>query len=450
MSRNNLVQRFLSSFCTVAFALMSCAAVAQVETVIYNFQGTDGSSPAAQLIADGAGNLYGTTSTGGQGQGTVFELSPQSGGQWTENVLHIFSGPDGSTPMAGLIMDGKGNLFGTAQAGGNYGAGVVFELQPVSGGWSFSVIHNFHFDGVTNFDGYAPSAALTLDTRGNLYGTTLQGGTGQCNAVFAAGRGIAPPKGTTFYSCGTVYELSPQADGSWGEKVIHSFQGTDGGWASSKLILDRKANLYGTATMGALDGVACPGVAVSGCGVVFELARGGNGTWTENVLYSFTNGTDGAEPAGGLLADAAGNLYGTTQGALQQGGSVFELSPGANGWTETTLITLQNESAGYGAVSNLVMDSAGNIFGTTEFGASPATSSQRPNTLLPPKPAGPGTVFELSPGTNGWTARWLHTFGSGSDGALPAAGLLRRGNTFYGTTNIGGTAGLGTVYKIVP
>lgn len=448
MLQKDFANRLLYCLCTGVFTLFSYSAVAQSEKVIYSFQGPDGANPASQLIADKSGNLYGTTSAGGQGQGTVFELTPRAGGQWTENVLHVFSGADGGDPTAGLIMDGKGNLFGTAQGGGNYNGGVVFELQPVSGGWSFSVIHNFQFDGTSNFDGFWPAAALTLDTRGNLYGTTLQGGTGQCNEAVNASRGIAPPKGESFYSCGTVYELTPQADGSWSEKVIHSFQGTDGGWAASKLVLDKKANLYGTTTLGALGGTACIGVEVSGCGVVFQLARNGNGTWTENVLFEFTPGNDGAQPASGLLIDAAGNLFGTTEGSFQEGGSVFELSPGSSGWTESTLVSLENEAAGFGSVASLVMDSAGNVYGTTQFGASPGTTSK--SSLAPPKPFGPGTVFELSPGQSGYTATWLHTFGTGTDGYAPAAGLLRRGNTLYGTTYSGGSAGNGTVFKLVP
>lgn len=450
MPQTNFPKRFLSSLCTAAFTLVSYGAVAQVETVIYNFQGTiDGANPTSQLIADKAGNLYGTASRG-QGQGTVFELTPHSGGQWTETTLHSFTGPDGSGPAAGLMMDGKGNLFGTTLSGGNYGDGVVFELQPVSSGWNFSVIHNFNYDGVTNFDGAWPAAPVSLDTKGNLYGTTLQGGTGQCNAAFATKQPVAPPKGQTYYSCGTVFELSPQGNGTWSEKVIHSFQGTDGGWPVAGVIFDRKANVYGTTAMGAIGGSGCPGVEVSGCGVVFELVRSGGGTWTENVLYEFTNGDDGAEPYGGLRFDAAGNLYGTTQGAFQEGGSVFELSPASGGWIETTLISLQSEAAGYGAAGNLVMDQAGNLYGTTVFGASPGTSSARNSSAPPPKPIGPGTVFELSPVNGAWTATWLHTFGSGTDGYSPAAGMLRRGNTLYGTTMGGGSAGFGTVYKIVP
>ena len=192
MPKNYSPQPFSSAAVCLFFVVLSCAAAsAQVESVIYNFQGTgDGGHPASQLVADKAGNLYGTTS-GGQAMGTVFELTPLTGGQWVETTLHAFTGPDGSGPAAGLIMDGKGNLFGTTLGGGNYDDGVVFELQPVSGGWNFSVIHNFNYDGVNNFDGFWPAAPLSLDSKGNLYGTTLQGGTGQCNAAntIKTGRG---------------------------------------------------------------------------------------------------------------------------------------------------------------------------------------------------------------------------------------------------------------------
>lgn len=443
MPKSYSPQPFTSAVCLLAVVLSCAAATAQVESVIYNFQGTgDGATPASQLIADKAGNLYGTTS-GGQAKGTVFQLTLTSG-QWVETTLHAFTGPDGSGPAAGLIMDGKGNLFGTTQGGGNYDDGVVFELQPVAGGWDFSVIHNFHYDGVNDFDGFWPAAPLTLDNKGNLYGTTLQGGTGQCNAANAVRQGVAPPKGQSYYSCGTVFQLSPRGNGPWSERVIHSFLGTDGGWPAASLIFDRAGNLYGTTGLGGTNGVSCPGVEVSGCGVVFELFRNGGGDWTESVLYTFVNGNDGAEPFGGLRFDTLGNLYGSTQGALQQGGSIFELSPSSGGlWTETTLLSLQSEAAGYGTVGNLLVDSAGNLYGTTEFGAGSSGSSA-------PKPAGAGTVFKLSSGQGGWTATWLHTFGSGGDGYAPAAGLLRRGTALYGTTSSGGNAGFGTVFKLVP
>ena len=198
---------------------------------------------------------------------------------------------------------------------------------------------------------------------------------------------------------------------------------------------------------------------VSGCGTVFELARNSNGSWPESVLYYFQENQTGVShssvPASGLRFDAAGNLFGANGGVFQEGGALFELSPGSGGsWTETTLINLDNEAAGFGAVGNPLQDSVGNLYGTTQYGSAPGASDSRSrgnHSARPPKPFGPGTVYKLSPTESGsWTATWLHTFGTGTDGIAPAAGLLRMGNALYGTTLDGGANGYGTVFRLVP
>jgi uncharacterized repeat protein (TIGR03803 family) len=464
-SRFNMSHKFSPSLIRLlallsAFTALTCAgAFAQPESVIYNFSGTaDGAYPASQLIADKAGNIYGTTT--GPTYGTVFELVHDGGGEYFKNTLHNFSGPDGSGPVGGLVMDAKGNLYGTTYYGGTYNEGVVYELQAVTtGGWNFAVIHNFNYDGVNNFDGVWPSASLVLDGKGNLYGTTQQGGTGLCNeATDSSIHPTSVPKGQTYYSCGTVFEVSPQANGTWSERVIHSFQDTDGGLPSASLTFDKAGNLYGTTASGGYYGNLCVGVWVSGCGAVFQLARNGNGTWTESILYFFSsnqNGSqDSAEPFGGVHFDSEGNLYGANQGVFQEGGAMFKLSPSSSGsWTETTLYNLDDESAGFGELGNLLMDGAGNLYGTTEYGSGPVTTTShaRSDSSVPPKPFGPGTVYKLSPGASGtWTVTWLHTFGTGFDGIGPAAGLLRLGNVLYGTTLDGGTWGYGVVFRLVP
>jgi uncharacterized repeat protein (TIGR03803 family) len=287
------------------------------EKVLHSFSGTDGIYPAAGLIFDTAGNLYGTTKLGGAGSacqggcGVVFELSPGADDKWTEKVLHSFKGTDGRLPAAGLIFDQSGNLYGTTQLGGTAtacqdGCGVVFELSPgVNGKWTEKVLHSFK-----GTDGSDPEAGLIFDGVGNLYGTTLDGGT---------------------YGYGAVIEMMPQADRSWTVKVLHSFNndGKDGRYPQAVLIFDSAGNLYGTTAYGGT-GTGCSGQFAL-CGTVFELTPGGKGRWTEKILHSFVgNGKDGVGPEAGLILDVTGNLYSTTAAGgagLGLYGTVFEVAP---------------------------------------------------------------------------------------------------------------------------
>ncbi len=399
------------------------------ERVLLNFNGQDGRLPQAGLIFDAAGNLYGTTEGGGTGSncgafgcGTVFELTPAAGGGWTETVLYSFGGsPDGADPLAGLIFDAAGNLYGTTGAGGTYDYGTVFELTPAAGGgWTETVLHNFNYN-VT--DGYYPYAGLIFDAAGNLYGTTSQGG-------------------TYGYGWGTVFELTPAAGGGWTEKVLHSFpdyNGTDGTSPYAGLIFDAAGNLYGTTSQG--------GTYIFR-GTVFELTPAAGGGWTETVLHSFGNGADADSPQAGLIFDAAGNLYGTTvEGGTGSNcifgcGTVFELTPAAGGgWTEKVLYSFNaNGTDGYYPYAGLIFDAAGNLYGTTRYGGTSSGCA----------PYGCGTVFELTPAAGGtWTETVLHNFGNGTDGATPLAGLIfdAAGN-LYGTTSSGGTYGYGTVFEL--
>lgn len=242
------------------------------ERVLHNFgNGVDGASPWAGLIIDATGNLYGTTHDGGTyGVGTVFELTPTGGGGWTEKVLHSFNFTDGGGPYGGLVMDAAGNLYGTTYAGGSGGWGTVFELTPTGGGgWTEKVL--FSFGDI----GGGPYAGLIFDSAGNLYGTTIGGGT---------------------YGYGRVFELTPTGGGGWTEKVLHSFgiiNATDGAGPYAGLIFDSAGNLYGTTYSG-------PVINGAYVGTVFELQPTGGG-WRETVLYSFSNGTDGSSPYGGLV-----------------------------------------------------------------------------------------------------------------------------------------------------
>jgi len=313
--------------------------------------GKDGASPQAGLIFDPAGNLYGTTYAGGRsslcdgGCGTVFKLTSNGGGSWTKSVLHSFHYTDGSAPSASLILDAAGNLYGTTAGGGIYGMGTVFQLTPNGHvGWTESVIHSF----VYNFaDGYTPEAALIFDQAGNLYGTTRNGGTG-CSGGHEGG-------------CGTVFQLTPNGDGSWTENIIHSFTNDcpggvcDGLNPLAGLIVDAAGNLYGTTPIGG----------DADWGTVFELKPNGEGTWAESILHSFMN-IDG-DPQAGLIFDAAGNLYGTSaEGGSYNHGTVFKLIPNPDGsWTENVLHSFTGGKDGDGPCAGLILDGAGNLYGTT-------------------------------------------------------------------------------------
>jgi uncharacterized repeat protein (TIGR03803 family) len=219
----------------VVFKLSPQAGGSWTETLLHSFNpsGPDGQVPDCTLIFDSAGNLYGTTNYGGTfGSGTVFELSPNSGGGWTEKRLASFgnSGNDTYAP-AGVVFDPAGNLYLTTAFGGFYSDGAVVELSPkAGGGWTSKVIHNF--DGA---DGHEPFDTLIIDSSGNLYGTTYAGG--------ANGGGVA-------------FELSPRAGGGWTETTLHSFTGTgttDGGYPYAGLMFDAAGNLYGTTSANGAD-----------------------------------------------------------------------------------------------------------------------------------------------------------------------------------------------------
>jgi len=407
-------------------------------TTPFAFPTTDGDVSEAALIEDGQGNLYGTTSEGGlYNIGTVFELSPASG-KWKEQILFEFAGSvygagAGSFPLAALVMDSAGNLYGTAYGGGAKNLGAVFELSPGSNGsWNEAVLYSF----AGGSDGENPASALIFDSAGNLYGTTEYGGPD---------------------NYGTVFELSPGAKGEWNESVLHSFAGysTDGAYPAAGLAFDGKGNLYGTASTGG-NGVNClHGKKPEGCGTVFELSPASGSSWNETLLYSFTNANgDGAFPYATLIFDGAGNLYGTTSqggvtGKCQEGknatcGTVFELSPSGTGtWTEKILYAFKGlKGDGGDPLAGLVMDGSGNLYGTTNVGGN-ASNSQYD--------FGFGTVFELSPSNGGeWAESVLHDFQLGSDGGFPQSGLLLDGSgNLFGAT--AGDAYTGSVvYQIIP
>ncbi len=325
------------------------------ESILYSFCSqsncADGSQPYSTLILDASGNLYGTTYVGGAyGYGTAFKLTRHTHDPWTETVLHSFgSGVDGQNPGAGLVPDKSGNLYGTTSFGGINsncfaGCGTVYELTQSSGDrWTESVLYNFCSQSQCS-DGNSPESSLVLDSAGNLYGTTTWGG----NAL----------------ADGTVFELSPQGSGQWKQSTIHQFAGgTDGYNPHAGLAIDPEGNLYGTTVFGGADG---------NNGTVFKMTRESNGAWTERVIYSFCTQfecSDGSAPYGGLTL-RSGVLYGTsTGGGSSYSGVVFKFSQSKGKWVETVLYSFGQPGAdGAGPLADVVLDAAGNIYGTTQNG----------------------------------------------------------------------------------
>lgn len=396
------------------------------EEVLHNFgQGSDGSQPFDSLAFDRSGNLYGTASWGGAGgDGVVFELTPHGNGRWTEKILHGFSGADGYNPRASVIFDRLGNLYSTTSQGGAdgtcrpQGCGAVFELiRGAHGKWTEKLLYSFQNN---NTDGTNPYGGLVFDKTGNLYGVTEGGGT---------------------YKRGTVFKLTRGGRGKWAERVLYSFNPNigDGYYPQPSLILDGAGNLYGTASVGG----------AYARGTVFELKHSG-GKWTETLLYNFKDdGKDGWNPYAGLIFDKAGNLYGVTAQGGPYGvcsgfsgcGIVLQLTPHANGhWTEKILYSFQNnDSDGHTPVGTLIMDKAGNLYGTAEDGGQGYCYGY-----------GCGTAFKLTRNAKGeWTETTLYSFDA-SDGNYPTAGIvLDKAGNLYGTTTEGGAAYGGVVFRVI-
>jgi len=390
--------------------LAAPSAQAQTFTLLHTFAGgaTDGDGPLAGLIMDAKGNLYGTTGGGGPaGFGTVFKLSTTG----ALTVLHgfpVYGGTDGSIPEAGLVMDGKGNLYGTTAEGGDgagcggFGCGTVFR---VSKNGKETVLHRFKGQP----DGIGPLAGLIMDAKGDLYGTTNTGGTA---------------------NAGTVFKVSKTGK----ETVLYSFKGQpDGVGPLAGLIMDAKGDLYGTTAVGG----------ASNGGTVFKVTKTGR----ESVLYSFcalSACADGFAPTAPLAMDAKGTFYGTTEDGGTGGcgvfgcGTVFKLTKTGKETVLYSFTAVDSAAGGDAPTAGLVMDSVGNFYGTTASGGTACSV------------AGSGfcgVVFELT----GMKETVLYTFTGGTDGAIPLAGLVMDAKgKLYGTTFKGGADNLGTVFSVVP
>lgn len=402
---------------SAATLLMGLASAAAQTKVIYSFAGDeDGEYADTDLVIDSGGNLYGSTVQGGDfSSGTVFELSSGDTG-WMHTVLYSFTGAaDGGEPYKGVTLGPDGNLFGTAGVGGLYtgpcvdtGCGVVFKLIKNGGIWTQKVIHSFTG---SNGDGYGPGAGVTVDRNGNVYGTTPTGGT---------------------YGYGIVYELQPDGRGNWTERVIHTFTGgNDGiGGSAGRLVMDAAGNLYGTCTTGG----------ANGAGVVYALAPTGAGEWTESILYTFKDEPNSGFPYGALVADAKGNLYGTTYYAGKYDvGTAFRLSRRNGVWVQTWLYSFKGGANGSAPISTLAADAADNVYGTTSEGGAPACAC--------------GGVFKLTLSNNAAPVySVVYRFTGPPDGAFVYNGLVanQTGTVLYGATVHGGVANEGSIYQLTP
>src|SRR5882672_1133297 len=413
MRRRQISHQLTFTILAVAVLLSAGLATAQVETVLHNFNnnGIDGTYPVANLILDASGNLYGTTPTGGAyGSGVAFELLPKTGGGWTEKILHNFNNvlTDGAQPYGPLVFDATGNLYGTTLGGGSYAFGTIFELAPRAGGaWGFRILHSFNG---SNGDANGSFAGLVFAASGNLYGTGVSGGT---------------------HNLGAVFELARTAGGGWAERVLYSFNsnGSDGFDPYAGLTIDATGNLYGVTVYGG----------AFGNGAAFELSHGPAG-WTETILHSFSNGAgDGGNPYANLVFNTAGDLFGCTLGGgTFSNGTVFELTPqGGGSWNESIVHNFDNIGGdGYYSQAALVSN-GGNLYGTTYAGGT----------------RGVGTVFELSPASGGgWTENILLNFSNrGVNPNKPLAGMVADASgNLYGVTKYGGAYGFGAVFKITP
>lgn len=334
---------------------------------LYAFRGGgDGAGPYSRIAVASNGILYGATVSGGTGGcntwspyigcGTVFELQPPATfaktpfPTWTETQLYPFTGlNDGRFPYGDLTLDQAGNIYGSTYFGGAFGAGVVYALA--SGTWAESVLYTF----TGGNDGDSPHGGVVFGSDGNLYGTTLFGG-------------------STGY--GVVFNLTP-AGPPWNENVLYTFQGgSDGGGPVGGVIFDGAGNMYGTTSL----------AGAGGGGTVFELTPS-DGGWQLHTLCSFTGSDNyGDGSAGSLVMDADGNLYGANHndGALGYG-SVFKASQSGGNWTCTTLHDFTDGNDGAYPWDGLVLDSNGNIYGTASAGGTGSACS-----------GGCGVVFEIS------------------------------------------------------
>ncbi len=389
-------------FVVLAATQIGLQAWAVTETTIHTFAGgVYSGDPLAGLVFDSAGNAYGTAISGGDGYGTIYELSPSQSG-WAATLLYSFDNVGGASPYAPLVLDSAGNLYGTAIYGGNMtgacqgvGCGTVFELAKVSGGWQFQVL--YAFTGAS--DSAHPQAGLVFDKAGNLFGTTA-GGTGD--------------------GVGSVFELSP-SNGNWKKSTLYTFVGgNDGSTPLSALTPGANGIFYGTTVFGGPQNL----------GTVYQVTKTGS-KWTETILYAFS-GADGAEPLAGSLLIRHNALYGTTNfGGTSNQGTVFSLSENNNSIIENVLYSFGGAS-GENPYGGLSADAAGNFYGAATSGGSMSD----------------GVAFMLRDVGGTWQETVLHNFSGTSDGSSPTGTPVIHEGALFGVTSGGGEWNSGVVWEI--
>jgi len=426
----------------VTVVLVAGSRCAAQETVLHTFiDKSDGYGPGGGLTFNAKGDLFGTASFGrrtASADGTVFKLTPKTGGGFAFQTIHGFSQAtgDGGNPSSAVVFDSEGNLYGTTPNGGA-GCGIVYELSPpatAGGEWTETILYEFNPQGMgigipPGNDGCNPSGRLIFDKAGDLFGGTFNGG-GGLNNIFCAN------------GCGTTYKLH-LANGKWTETILHRFTGEgapDGANPSGGLAFDKAGNLWGaTAFGGAGNSSTCgdPNGGMGMCGTVFELTPSTDGTWTESTLYSFVDASTGWNPFSGVILDQAGDLVGTTENggsALQ--GTVFAITPETGGQvTERLIHEFSGETDGTFPQSGLTLDAAGALYGVVTFGGGTAFECEENSG------GGCGIVYKLTPGSDGaWTETKLYTFLGGTDGALPEDDGIALGpnGEIFGTAGAGG------------
>jgi uncharacterized repeat protein (TIGR03803 family) len=406
-----------------AAALVACLLLTNVAwaggkyKVLHHFgAGKDGSVPSGPLTLDKKGNLYGVTGAGGgvgcdgYGCGTIFELTHQANGKWGERSLHAFADSgDGADPVGNLASDVSGNLYGTLEGAGP-GQTAVFELEHKSGGWNFGMLYT-----------QAVGPGLVLDKAGNVYGDIGPG---------------------DYFGAGAMGELSPAANG-WTYTQLYSFCSqshcADGRYPVDPPIWDTRGNLYDTTFYGGIGQPECPNAL--GCGVVFEMTRDSDGTWTYHILHRFASFPhDGQSPAAGLAMDPSGNLYGDTSGGgAHCNGTIFKFTPSAGGhWKQTVLYDFPNCANGCFPGGTLVFDKAGNLYGAGSRGLADCGGYTC------------GVIFKLTHQAGGkWKYSVMHKF-NGADGGFPYGVILDEKGNLYGTTQAFGKYNAGVAFEITP